>query len=422
MEARPQENVHTSMDVEVVQNKETETISFFNWKEGGDYRQAADSCSDTLTVWKLDESWWGDLNQSLSEAPAPHEQAPSSAFDHLSTGTDSECSDVDLDNDWVTSGSSDSDATIESLQSRKQNKWLCSFFRVLNNISESERENTLFYCPACRGSGLGETDLYKGLKPLKTHAKNYTKRRVKLHKEFASILKEELKTLGEMPKSEANMGRIFQLPWQLAEGDLTDPDPLILWPPMVVIRTACLKSDTHEKSLTIDAKCFLEVFKQYCPRRVRHAYDPAGQLSLLSLLLFLDSPAGYVHAKHLVKDFKHSERGRKQWNEHARIEMESCFCGTQYAYMATEEDVVLFNRCDQSKKKIAWIMKSYSEVVVQPLVEMDDAKLKNSLLRVQIKEKEEHNRILEEILRKLDKGMGLTGEETRVVQDIASRP
>ncbi|MCO5564583.1 hypothetical protein L7F22_018247 [Adiantum nelumboides] len=189
---------------------------------------------------------------------------------------------------------------------------------------------------------------------------------------------------------------------------------------MVLIRTTGLKLEMHEKRLRMETRQFLEVFKGFCPKRVRHAFDTDQRFGLLSLLVFLVSPLGYMHAEHLVKSFKHSGKGRKHWNEHVALRLQSSCDEVMYAYMATVEDMIYFDTCDASKKKIAWSIKSFKKAIIQPLVEMREAKLENSLLKTHVQEQEEQNWFLKEALVKLYGNGDLTKEEVYTVQKIAS--
>ncbi|KAI5064888.1 hypothetical protein GOP47_0019583 [Adiantum capillus-veneris] len=419
---------HLSDNVEEEQSRETEYSSCSAWdshwegcvRAAGNVEEGQSKAAECLpfstSLYKTEYSSWEGLQCSVPVMSQVGE--PLSPFDHLRNDTDSECSDVDLDNDWVTNGGSDTDASIESLERQKQSKWLRPFFMALADVAKTEDgyESNFFYCPACRGSGLGETDLYKGLKPLIAHAKNYTKRRVKLHKQFAVILE-------DLTNYDKTMGAYSGKPIYRQRHSIGDQkliDPLIVWPPMVLIRAAGVKLEMHQKRVRLETKHFLEVFKDFSPKRVRHAYDGEDNLGLISLLVFLDSPVGYMHAKNLVKSFKRSGKGRKQF-EHVAIKVHSCCDEAMYAYMATEEDMMFFDTCDASKKKIVWSMKSYKEVIIQPLVEMCEAKLENSLLKSQLQQEEEHNRCLEKALVKLHRNLELTEEEAYNVQKIVSR-
>lgn len=93
----------------------------------------------------------------------------------------------------------------------------------------------------------------------------------------------------------------------------------------------------------------LEMFKEYHPRKVTHAYDHEGNHSFLSLLVFQDSPVGYMHAKRLVKNFKCSKRGRTDWDDLGALKLQPCSDGMLHGYMAKEEDMLMFNTSDASK-------------------------------------------------------------------------
>lgn len=161
--------------------------------------------------------------------------------------SDSVCSDDDLENDsdWIASDIYDSDASDKSLDTKKNNKWFRSFFETLDNLGNEQvmEHDRQWHCPVCQG-GVGAIDWYRGLQPLLAHAKTMRTKRVKLHREFAKILEEDLETrrAGIGVFGETKFGK-----WKGLRGDDETTNPLIVWPPMVVIQNTQLELDEHDK-------------------------------------------------------------------------------------------------------------------------------------------------------------------------------
>ncbi|GMH27060.1 hypothetical protein Nepgr_028903 [Nepenthes gracilis] len=89
--------------------------------------------------------------------------------------------------------SDDSDASSQSHGTRKNHRMLKAFFEVLDKLSVDEINEPArqWHCPACQG-GPGAIEWYRGLQPLFTHARTKGSKRMKLHREFAELLDEEL--------------------------------------------------------------------------------------------------------------------------------------------------------------------------------------------------------------------------------------
>ena len=75
-----------------------------------------------------------------------------------------------------------------------KNQWYSDFFETLDSltveqISEPARQ---WHCPACQ-NGPGAIDWYRSLPSLVTHAKTKGSKRVKIHRDLAEVLEEELR-------------------------------------------------------------------------------------------------------------------------------------------------------------------------------------------------------------------------------------
>lgn len=150
--------------------------------------------------------------------------------------------EIDDSDDDLLSDEYDSDASEKSHNTRKKSSWFKKFFSILDDLSIEDINDPArqWHCPACQG-GPGAIDWYRGLQPLMTHAKTKGSKRVKMHRELAEILEEELRLRGTsvVPSGEA-FGR-----WKGLKDDERDHE--IVWPPMVVIMNTKLEQDEKDK-------------------------------------------------------------------------------------------------------------------------------------------------------------------------------
>lgn len=107
----------------------------------------------------------------------------------------------------------------------------------VNEINEQTRQ---WHCPAC-ANGPGAIEWYKGLQPLMTHAKTKGATRVKLHRELATLLEEELRRRG----TSVNPAGEQYGKWQGLRETSTDHE--IVWPPIVIITNTFLDTDENDK-------------------------------------------------------------------------------------------------------------------------------------------------------------------------------
>lgn len=107
----------------------------------------------------------------------------------------------------------------------------------VNEINEQTRQ---WHCAAC-ANGPGAIEWFKGLQPLMTHAKTKGATRVKLHRELATLLEEELRRRGT---SVIPVGEQYGK-WQGLKETTTDYE--IVWPPMVVVTNTFLDTDENDK-------------------------------------------------------------------------------------------------------------------------------------------------------------------------------
>lgn len=188
----------------------------------------------------LEHGWRGrsDLIQYFDDGPPKNEDMSGSSPFNPNDDKDDDDDHIDDSDDEY-----DSDESQKSHDTRKNNKWFKSFFEFFDSltveqINEPERQ---WHCEACHG-GPGAIEWYRGLQPLINHAKTKKSTRVKLHRELAELLDEELRRRGTsvIPAGEA-FGK-----WKgLNEKVVRDKE--IVWPPMVIIMNTRLDQDENGK-------------------------------------------------------------------------------------------------------------------------------------------------------------------------------
>ncbi|KAF8404016.1 hypothetical protein HHK36_008892 [Tetracentron sinense] len=287
--------------------------------------------------------------------------------------TDDDILADDFDSDEI---DFDSDASQKSHETRKKSKWFKTFFVLLDSltneqVNEPERQ---WHCPACKG-GPGGIEWYIGLQPLLTHAKMKGAKRVKLHREFAELLEEELYSRGNsvIPDAEA-FGK-----WEGLHVPVKDHD--IIWPPMVVIMNTQLEQNENEKWIGMGNQVLLDYFASYRAVKARHSYGPQGHRGM-SVLVFEGNARGYFEAEHLHKHFAEQGTDRDAWDRRQVL----FYPGGKrqlYGYMAIKEDMDIFNQHSEGKSKTKFEMRSYLEMVVGPMNEDDQEQiqLKNEVAK-----------------------------------------
>lgn len=90
----------------------------------------------------------------------------------------------------------------------------------------------------------------------------------------------------------------------------------------------------------------LDYFSSYAAVRARHSYGPQGHRGM-SVLIFEASGSGYYEAERLHKLFAEQGTDRDAWASNRRILFLHGGNRQLYGYMATKEDLDLFNRHSQ---------------------------------------------------------------------------
>ncbi|XP_059624505.1 protein SUPPRESSOR OF GENE SILENCING 3-like [Cornus florida] len=322
-------------------------------------------------------------------------------------GDDSDA--VDDSDDELLSDDWDSDESQKSHDTRKKNKWFNAFFDILDKltveqINEPARQ---WHCPACQ-NGPGSIDWYRGLQPLITHAKTKGSSRVKLHRELAELLDEELHRRGTsaIPAGEA-FGKWKGL-------DVTVKDHEIVWPPIVVIMNTRLEKDDNEKWLGMGNQELLDYFSSYHAVKARHSYGPQGHRGM-SVLIFESSAMGYLEAERLDKHFKDQGTDREAWDRH-RVPFYPGGQRQLYGYMAEKADMDVFNQHSPGKSKLKFEMRSYQEMVVSQMKQMSEDNQQLVWFKNKVAKEQRHSKALEESFGILSEKLRKTSEENRIVR------
>ncbi|VAH00187.1 unnamed protein product [Triticum turgidum subsp. durum] len=219
----------------------------------------------------------------------------------------------------------DSDASEKSFETRKMNKW----FKSLSVDQIHERQS---HCPACQ-NGPGAIAWFKGLESLVRHARTMGSRRVKLHRELAALLEEEISHRGS---SVVQPGEHFGK-WN---GLTESTDRQIVWPPMVIVMNTRLEKGEDDKGM--------------------------------SVLIFESSAVGYIEAERLDKRFVDQRTHRDNYMQKHRALFLPGGIRQLYGFLATKEDMEDFNKHHQGKSRLKYEMRSHNEMVVAPMKKMSE--------------------------------------------------
>ncbi|KAI3775234.1 hypothetical protein L1987_49803 [Smallanthus sonchifolius] len=131
-----------------------------------------------------------------------------------------------------------------------------------------------------------------------------------------------------------------------------------------------LEQDENEKWVGMGNPELLDYFGSYEAVKARHSYGPKGHMSI-SVLIFDSSAVGYTEAERLSKHFENEGIDRAAWDRH-RILFYSGGKRKLYGYMATKEDMDIFNKHSRGKSKLRFELVSYQEKVVDQLKQMNE--------------------------------------------------
>ncbi|KAL6905490.1 hypothetical protein ACP4OV_003091 [Aristida adscensionis] len=327
---------------------------------------------------------------------------------------DQNASDDDDDDDLSDdiSDDYDSDASERSFETRKTNKWFKGFFEALDKLSVEEinEQSRQWHCPACR-NGPGAIDWYKGLQPLMTHAKTKGAKRVKLHRELASLLEEELSRRGT---SVVPAGEQFGK-WK---GLRENTDRMIVWPPMVIVMNTVLDKDDDDKWKGMGNQELIEYFGDYAATKARHAYGPAGHRGM-SVLIFESTALGYMEAERLHKHFVSQGTDRNAWQLKKTPRFLPGGKRQLFGFLANQEDMETFNKHCQGKSRLKYEMKSYNEMVVVQMKQMSEDNQQLNYLKNKVVKTEQRSKAVEETLGVITQKLRETMEENIFVRNKA---
>eukprot|EP01018_Ginkgo_biloba_P035339 Gb_06157 [translate_table: standard] len=325
----------------------------------------------------------------------------------------SELENLESDDDFMNSDDYDSEASDVSHGTLKNNKWFKSFFQSLDGltvdeINEPERQ---WHCPACKG-GVGAIDWYRGMQPILAHAKTKRSKRVKLHRKLAELLEEELRRRGAACViAEEMFGK-----WKGLRDTVNNQE--IVWPPIVIIQNTILDQGDCEQWIGMGNKELLEYFKGYKAMKARHAYGPKGHRGM-SVLIFEDSAMGYLEAERLHRHFLKEGRGKDDW-ERRRVLFHPGGKRVLYGYLATKEEMEIFNRHSKGKSKLRYDMRSYQSMVVEPMRQMDEDNQNLIGLKTKVAKVQEHSKTLEETVSIVARKLRMREDEIKIIRQRAT--
>ncbi|XP_008786464.2 protein SUPPRESSOR OF GENE SILENCING 3 homolog [Phoenix dactylifera] len=407
-----------------------------NWGQGTDSRRAVGRANSKTQPsnrgWEsqytapppvvpppLQHGWqWAARGGSSASQPKREETPQDATVGRYASETETACQQVDNgsdddelveDTDDDFSDDYDSDESQKSHETRKKNRWFKGFFENLDKLSVQEinEQTRQWHCPACH-NGPGAIEWYKGLQPLMTHAKTKGATRVKLHRDFAALLEEELRRKGTsvLPAGEA-FGK-----WKgLRE---TTTDHLIVWPPIVVIMNTLLEKDENDKWIGMGNQELLEYFNTYAAVKARHSYGPHGHRGM-SVLIFEATAMGYLEAERLHKHFAEQGTDREAW-ERRRVLFYPGGKRQLYGYLANKEDMEIFNHHCQGKSRLKYDVRSYQEMVVIPMKQMSEDNQQLIWLKNKVVKQEKRSKALEETFGVVSQKLRETMEENRIVR------
>lgn len=329
------------------------------------------------------------------------------------SGSEPEIMEEGSDDDWLLSDDYESDASVVSHEAQKKDKAFRKFFQSLDalkieEINESARQ---WHCPACQG-GVGAIDWYNGMQPLLSHAKTVRSKRVKLHRKLAEVLEEELKRRGAAGLAAEEMfGK-----WKGLQEVMSNH--MIIWPPMVVIQNTLLEQDEKNMWIGMGNKELLEYFKGYKAMKARHAYGPQGHRGM-SMLIFENASMGYLEAERLHQHFVEEGRDRDAW-ERRRVLFYPGGKRVLYGYIATKEDMEIFNRHSKGKAGLKYEIKAYQSMVAEPMQQMDEDNKKLIWFKSRVAKQQQHSKTLEETVSLVGRKLQMKEKEIKIIRQRAS--
>ncbi|KAK7246834.1 hypothetical protein RIF29_41704 [Crotalaria pallida] len=132
----------------------------------------------------------------------------------------------------------------------------------------------------------------------------------------------------------------------------------------------------------------LDRFHNYAALKARQAYGPQGHRGM-GVLIFDTSAAGYLEAVRLHKHFKEQGRDREAWN-HCKNPFGPDGKRQLYGYLASREDMDIFNQHSRGRSRLKFEMRSYQEMVESNIKDINEDSrqlnyYKNKMVKEQMK-------------------------------------
>ncbi|XP_058752362.1 protein SUPPRESSOR OF GENE SILENCING 3-like [Vicia villosa] len=316
----------------------------------------------------------------------------------------------DSDDDDISLDDTDSDTGEKSHEGSKKSKWFWKFFDNLSKlrVDEMNSQALRWHCPACQG-GTGAIFWYHGLQPLLNHARTTKVRRARLHRAFAETLEEECSRRGAPLM---RFGEAYGL-WEGLDKKVKDHE--IVWPPMVLIMNTKYEQDENNKWTGMGNQELVDCFSDYAAMKARHSYGPHGHRGM-SVLIFEASTAGYLESVRLHKHFKEQGRDKEAWNRCKKLFVPG---GKRqlYGYLASKEDLDVFNRHSRGKSKLKFEMRSYQEMVESKIKHINEDGQQLGFFKDMIAKEQLKSKVFEDTLCKVTDKLRKTTEENHVVRE-----
>ncbi|PWA35455.1 Zinc finger-XS domain-containing protein [Artemisia annua] len=315
---------------------------------------------------------------------------------------------IDSD-DEIVSDDYDSDDSQMSHDSRKKHPYFVELFESLDELTADQINEPVrqWHCPACR-DGPGSIHWFRGMKAFVTHIKTKGSRRPKLHRDLADLLDEELCRRGAVAVQNAEVfGK-----WVGVDKGVGDWN--IVWPPMVIVQNTLLEQDENEKWVGMGTHELLEYFDSFEAVKARNAFGPEGHRGM-SVLIFDASAVGYLEAERLGKHFERQDLGRNAWNHHPN-HIHSDGKRQLYGYLATEQDLEVFNIHSPGKLKLKYELVSYQEKVVNQYKQLSKDSQQLIWYKKMIAKQERSSKALEDAFWLLSQKLRKIEEENKIIR------
>ncbi|MFS7929276.1 putative XS domain-containing protein [Helianthus anomalus] len=207
---------------------------------------------------------------------------------------------------------------------------------TVDQINEPTRK---WHCPAFQG-GRGAIRSYCSLQALLAHVKSTGGEKARTHRSLAKMMEDYNMRLKGAIINPA--GKSYGQ-WKGLNEVVKDRE--IVWPPMVV----------KDREIVWPPMSYGAV-------RGRHCYGPEGHMGI-SVLIFESSAVGYMKAERLKKHFEDEGTDRTAWDLNPVL-LDADGKRKLYGYMATKEDMNIFNKHSKGKSKLTFELVSYQKKVV----------------------------------------------------------